>query len=52
MTDSRLGPLSPRQQTIWRVLEPYIETFIDLDLNDPDEYQSFNDLVVEIDEAL
>lgn len=47
-----IGPFSDRQAAIWSVLEPHLEDFIRLDLNDLDECQSFSDLVVEIDGAL
>lgn len=47
-----IGPFNDRQAKIWTVLEPHLDTFIHLDLNDYKECQTFSNLVVEIDEAL
>jgi hypothetical protein len=50
--------MSPLERELWERVEPYLETFIHLDLNDPDDVLKFTgfiehivDLIVEREEA-
>lgn len=45
-------PLSDVEMRVWEVMEPYMEDFINLDLNSPEDSKTFRSFVLEVAKSI